>query len=252
MDDRHLARIAVSVPSAGVHQLLADRFRGTPVGAALSRGEPLGGAELDHVVNAVAGEMDRDENFANALRYHVYNVDNSGDLRNFQAGPGARIRQTKRYWNIGNVRVGTGGLVTGAALLVVLLGGGTAAVVLNAQSPVALAAAVGRWEQPASTPMQGFETTPTVLTITESGEFTFSTGLTMQPPPGFPQDRAQPSGIRLDCRGTVTPDGDQFTLRTTAGPCGTFSAKPTADGTIMDVFLQNGSADGSTALRKSG
>jgi hypothetical protein len=44
--------------------------------------------------------------------------------------------------------------------------------------------------------------------------------------------------------------GDHFTLRSTAGQCGTFEAKLSTDGSILDVFLSGGSTDGSTALTK--
>lgn len=251
MDSEELARIAVSVPNQGVHQMLVNRFRGTPVGAVLTSGQALRGPDLTYVVDAVRREIERDRAFANALRHNVHvvtNIDNRGDYRDLRAGRDVRIKNKK--YQIGSIRFGTGGLVSGVAVLVLALGGGTAAVVTNLKDPVALSAAVGRWEQPGSTPMQGFQTQPTVLTVTDAGEFAFSMGITMSAPTGFPEGQSQ--GISLDCKGTVTAEGDQFVLRTTVGACGTFTAKPTTDGTTMDVFVQNGSPDGSIALRKTG
>ncbi len=146
--------------------------------------------------------------------------------------------------------------------LVILLGGGTVAVVRVATdqtNSVTLSAVVGRWERPGDKPLSGFQTNPTVLTISPDGRFTFSAGIQMNfpangRPPGGDTGAGFPdfSSAHFDCNGKIELMEDHFTLRSTAGPCGTVDATLSGDGNTLDIGLANGSKNWSMALTKAG
>lgn len=267
MDNHRLARAAVNLIAAGlarndaraadptvqhIRRLVLHQLPGVlpPEGE-----RPLDAGGHARLAAAVAGEADADPGFADALAQAVQRAGvvmgagastrittNSGSFSGNTVHGDMRVKH--KQFHIGRFQFGTGGLVS-AVVLLLALGGGTAAVVANAGKPVQLDTAVGRWEQPGSSPVSGIETKPTVLTVTSDGQFTFSLGISMTMP-----GAGDTPGVDIQCRGSVTPDGDHFTLRTTAGACGTFTAKPTPDGKIMDVLLSGGSTDGSLALTK--
>jgi hypothetical protein len=205
----------------------------------------------------VAGEVRHDPGFAESLgqaaeRAGVFVqgagasqqiIDNSGDFRDISAGRDVRIKQ--RQFHIGRFQVGTGGLVTGVIGLVILLGGGTVAAVrvaTNQANPMPLSSVVGRWERPGDKPNSGFgfQASPIILTISRDGRFNFSAGTRFN----IPEERLPRGGTgggfpdfssHYECDGTVEPMEDYFALHSTAGPCGTFEAALSADGSILDV-----------------
>lgn len=258
-----------------IYQLIVSRLQRSPAGQGMLswfHQNPAGEQSRRRFAVVVADEVRHDPGFAESLgqaaeRAGVFVqgadasqqiIENSGDFRDISAGRDVRIKQ--RQFHIGRFQVGTGGLVTGVIGLVILLGGGTVAAVVVATdqaNPVALRSVVGRWERPGDKPLPGFQTSPTILTIFPDGRFTFSAGIQMNFPagersPGGGTGAGFPdfSGIRIDCNGTVEPKEGHFTLRPTAGQCGTVEAELSADGSILDVGLSNGSRDGSTAFTK--
>jgi hypothetical protein len=264
MESNELARFAVNLlvkqltggggqQGEFVGQLVAQQLGAQEI--ALARRNPWDAREQARLADVVTAQLRTDQRFADSLERavqavtptHVTHI--SGDGSGNRAGGNMTIKN--RRFHIGNVQFGMGGLVSSIVVLVVLLGGGSAAVYYNTKKSVDVASAVGRWQQAAGTPISGIDTKPTVLTVSGDGRFTFSTGYKMNIPGGgnFPTDLPV-SEVSIDCTGTIEPDGDQFTLRATTGPCGTFSAKPSSDGKVLDVFLQNGSTDGSRALSK--
>jgi hypothetical protein len=263
MDSHRLARTAVNLivssrahgpgdPAADrVCRLVVSKLPGALTAVDANALDARSHARL---TDAVAGEVAADPGFAQSLARALNQAqftDNSGQFNGAHVQGGihnSKFRNTKI--RIGRFQIGTGGLVSGVAALVVL-GGGAAVVLPKVTDQVAVSEAVGRWELSGSTPMAGFQTKPTVLTVTPDGKFTFSLGMSMSAPGDLPAGVNAPS-IDVECGGTVSPDGDHFTLRSTAGACGTFTARPTADGTIMDVLLTDGSADGSLPLTKVG
>jgi hypothetical protein len=246
----------------GVYQLIAHRLSGSATGRRVL--DLLVRNPVDRQNQARAAEMLTDEaagdpRFADSLgraaahagvflqgsNYH----DARGDLRDFTIhGSGNKI--TNKKYRIGSIRFGTGGLVSGIVALVVLAGGGTAAVVAGTKS-VDLSSAVGNWsQQPGGQTIPGWAVGPITLTVGADGTFTFAMRATM----AVPSDAPAPAGfgdLSLDCTGTITADGDHFTLRTTTGQCGTFEAQP-GPSDVLDVFIDNGSANGSIALTRTG
>jgi hypothetical protein len=260
-----------------VYQLIDGRLRGHRAGRqaldTLLRdpGDPSGRAMA---ADLVSREAHTNQRFAHALggaaeragifvqgagasyRVEDNRIDNSGDFRNFQAGGDIRIKQNRKHFHIGRIQFGTGGLISGIAVLVLVLGGGTAAVINATSERVSLSSAVGRWERPGETPAPGFETGPAVLTVDAGGRFTFTMDVRMTSVPGGgPVPSGQVQGLPdldLNCGGTVDTAGDHFTLRSTTGPCGTFDAKLSSDGKVIDLFLSaDGSSNGSLSLRKA-
>jgi hypothetical protein len=255
----------------GIYRLITQQLQGSATGRRLLdllQRNPADARGRTRLVEMVRDEASSDPRFADSLgraaaqagifvqgagASYQQNVDNSsGDFR------GNNITGNVKYkkYHIGNIRFGTGGLAVGIVGLVAVLGGGTAAIVGVTSNSATLTSAVGRWAQPSQQPMTGWTVGPTELTISADGRFTFSMKAKMtipggmQPPPGtMSTDFGQ---FNFDCSGTVTPDGDHFTLRTTSGMCGTFQAKLAPSSNVIDVFISNGSVDGSQALTKAG
>lgn len=250
-----------------IYQLIVSRLQRNPAGQSMLswfHQNPADEQSRRRFATVVADEVRHDPGFAESLGQAVERagvfvqgagasqqiIENSGDFRDISAGRDVRIKQ--RQFHIGRFQVGTGGLVTGVIGLVILLGGGTVAAVgiaTDQANPVALSSVVGRWERPGDKPLSGFgfQTGPMILTISPDGRFEFSAaGMQMN----FPEGERSPVGgagagfpvFPVDCKGTVEPEEDHFTLRSTAGQCGTVEAKLSADGSILDV--------GSTALTK--
>lgn len=245
-----------------VYQLISSRLQRTSAGQRMLgwlHHNPADEQRRARVAEVVANEVRSDPVFAESLghaaeRAGIFvqgtgasyrHIDNSGDYRNISTGRDLQIKSRHSY---SQVKIGTGGLVV---LGLVLLCGSAAVVVAGATNSSNLDSAVGRWEHAGDQPLPGFKTSATVLTVSSDSRFIFSFGIKMTPPgeappSGFPNF----SSIDINCSGTVEPTGDHFTLRTTTGQCGTFEAKLSSDGRIMDVFVSNGSVDGSTALMK--
>lgn len=252
----------------GVYQLISQQLSGSATGRRVLESfarDPGDGQNRARVAEMVADEANGDARFADLLgraaagagifmqgpgavyRHH----DSSGDLRNITVRDSRGVKISNKKYHIGSIRFGTGGLVTGIVALVALAGGGTAFIVTR--DSVELSSAVGSWEQlPGGQSIPGWTVGPISLTISADGRFTFSMRAAMDIPIEIPNTPAAPPGfgdLNLDCTGTITPDGDHFTLRTTSGLCGTFEASPGPDN-VLDVFIDNGSANGSLALTK--
>jgi hypothetical protein len=246
----------------GVYRLIAQRLSGSATGRRvldLLVRNPADRQNREHAAEMLTDEASGDPRFADSLGRAAAHAgvfiqgpgasyrDSRGDFRDISI-TGARNVKFKKF-HIGSIRFGTGGLVTGILALVTLGGGGTAAVVAATGDSTELSAAVGSWtQQPGGTSLPGWTVGPISLTVTADGDFTFSMRATMDVPADVPQSPGF-GDINLDCSGTITPDGDHFTLRTTSGPCGTFEAKP-GPSDVLDVFIDNGSTDGSLALTK--
>lgn len=164
-----------------IYQLLASRLQRSPAGQSMLswfHQSPADQQSQRRLAEALTGEIRDDPRFAESLRQAVGRVgvlvrdantsqqviDNRG--KNV-AGRDVRIKQ--HQFHIGRFQFGTGGLVTGVVGLVVLLGGGTVATVGAQAKPANLGSAVGRWERSGEKPLPGFETNPTVLTISPGG-----------------------------------------------------------------------------------
>jgi hypothetical protein len=255
-----------------VFQLIAGRLHAHPAGRqALDSllGDPGDPGGQEWAADLVAQEAEADPRFAGALdgaarqagivvqgagaRYRVgsdYRFENRDDNRVYYQGirGGRDVKIKHRQFRIGRLQFGTGGLVSGIALLVLALGGGTAAIV--AGETVSLSSAVGRWERPGEKLVDGIETGPAVLTVDDKGAFTFTMDMRVslpggQTPAGFPS-------MNLNCAGTTEAAGDHFTMRSTTGQCGTFDAKLSSDGRVIDLFLAaEGTSSGSLSLTKA-
>jgi hypothetical protein len=251
----------------GVHQLISRRLRSSATGLRVLEAferAPVDPQSRMRVAEMVTDEANSDRHFADSLGRAVANAgvfvqgqgatyqrntyDASGDLRDFNTDGGDVHVGDKK-----TIRIGTGWLAAIVVGLIVLAGGGTAAVVTSIGKSVDLVSAVGNWEQqPGQQLIPGWTVGPLTLAISADGRFTLSMRANIEipddaggsgPPPGF-------GDFSFDCTGTVTPDGDHFTLRTTSGQCGTFEAKPGPDDNVLDVFVDNGSANGSLALSR--
>ncbi|TDQ00523.1 hypothetical protein [Labedaea rhizosphaerae] len=247
-----------------VYRVIAGRLRAHPAGRQALRSLLDNPADLRCKVRAtelVAREAGADRSFAETLDAAARNagivvqgaaaryqrMDNRGDYRDIRAGRDVNFKN--RQYRIGSIRFGTGGLVSGIAVLVVALGGGTAAVVSASGDQVSLSSAVGRWERPGQQ-APSFKVGPAVLTVDDKGAFTFTMNVTISVPgqqvPGF-------SGVSFDCHGTVEPAHDHYTLRSSSGQCGTFDARLSSDGHAIDLFLSSTeSSNGSLTLTKAG
>lgn len=253
-----------------VFQLIVGRLRADPAGRqALDSllGNPADPGGQNWAADLVAQEAEADPRFADALDGAArnagivilgdgarvgsdYRVENRDDNRVYYQGvrAGRDVKIKHRQFRIGSLQFGTGGLVSGIAVLVLVLGGG-ATYIGTAGDKVSLSSAVGRWERQGEQLMEGVETGPAVLTVDDRGGFTFTMDMRVsfpggQAPPGMPS-------MNLDCGGTVEPADDHYTLRSTSGQCGTFDAKLSADGRVIDLFLAaDGSSGGSLSLTK--
>lgn len=245
-----------------VYQLIVSRLRRSREGRqALDQlhRDPADPRARAHAADLVSEQAHADRRFAHQLddtsrqagiTVH-FRIGDDQRIGNVRAGRDVRIKQ--KQFHIGRIQFGMGGLVSGIAVLVVVLGGGTAAVVGATAEEVSLSSAIGRWERPGEAPAPGIETGPAVLDVNADGAFTFAMEVRMSAPagtpaievPGFPN-------LSLNCAGTVEPAGDHYTLRSSAGQCGTFDAKLSSDGRMIDLFLSNESSTGSLSLTKAG
>lgn len=249
-------------------QLIVGRLRAHPAGRqALDSllGNPADAGSQNWAADLVAQEAEGDPRFADALDGAARNAgivihgdgarvgsDYRDDNRVYYQGisGGRDVKIKHRQFRIGSLQFGTGGLVSGIALLVLVLGGGAAYVGGAVGQQVSLSSAVGRWERPGEQLMEGVATGPAVLTVDDKGGFTFTMDMVVsfpggQTPPGMPS-------MNLNCGGTVEPADDHYTLRSTSGQCGTFDAKLSSDGRVIDLFLAtDGSSSGSLSLTKA-
>jgi hypothetical protein len=246
-----------------VYGLISHRLAGSATGRrvldAFER-DPANPQTRARVVEMLSDEADSDGRFAHSLGRAAANAGifvqgpaayyrrSSGDQRNITVTGSQNVKFTNKRFHIGKLQFNMGGLVTGVAVLAAAAGGGAAAVVANHDS-VELSSVVGEWtQQPGGQTIPGWTVGPISLSISAGGRFTFSMRATMSA-----NDIPTSAGfgdLNLDCAGAVTPDGDHFTLRTTSGYCGTFEARPGPDD-ILDVFIENDSANGSLALTKA-
>ena len=138
---------------------------------------------------------------------------------------------------------GVGGLVLG----VVLLGGGGAATYAVIKPEAArVADAVGTWELKAAP--GNVADMPSTLVVGADGSFQ----LTMKAQFRFPDMGGGTPGLpdmTIDCRGSMRPDSDHLALSTTAGPCGSMTAK--VDGQRIDVTLTGNGGPQTISLRKT-
>ncbi|WP_018681322.1 hypothetical protein [Actinokineospora enzanensis] len=246
-----------------VHQLITQRLSPTATGrrllARLAQ-DPTDRANRTRLAEMLTDEADSDPHFGDTLGRFAAQAgilprpthNSSGDIHHLHADHGTiRIRQRK--FHIGHFEFNTGGLIALIAIPLVLAGG-TTAFVAGTMNTADLSSAVGTWtQQPGAQMISGFSIGPMNLTIAADGAFTFSMQAKMNIPNAGTGPSAPPPGFgdfSLDCTGTASADGDHFTFRTTSGFCGTFEAKLAPDGKLLDLFIDNGSVDGSVALRK--
>jgi hypothetical protein len=244
-----------------VYGLISHRLAGSATGRrvldAFER-DPANPQTRARIVEMLSDEAESDGRFAYSLGRAAANAGifvqgpaayyrhSSGDQRNITVTGSQKVKFTSKRFHIGKLQFNTGGLVTGIAVLAAAAGGG--AVAVTNHDSVELSSVVGEWaQQPGGQTIPGWTVGPINLSISADGQFSFSMRATVSA-----NDVPAPAGfgdLNLDCAGAVTPDGDHFTLRTTSGYCGTFEARPGPDD-ILDVFIENDSANGSLALTK--
>lgn len=241
-----------------LYRLIARRLSQTPTGTrvlgALQQ-QPAAPAARQQARDVLLDEAHADARFARELGEAVRgaavtnmaspgatygSISNQG-IGNIavQAGGDAAVagRDLKiRKYHIGSIRFGTGGLVSGVALLVTVLGGGTAAVVAatdGATAPsVMVSQAVGTWQHGGSDIANGgvsMHEDPIVLHIVDNGDFDLNTAIHMIVAGGPPLDQ------QYQCTGRAAATGDHFSFVATSGPCNNFTATLSADGQTLSL-----------------
>jgi hypothetical protein len=252
----------------GLYRLIAQRLQITAAGTQLLDSlvqAPADGERRARVAEIIREEAARDAEFTSSLRQAasqagVFSVGpESSYWQSIESHSGGdQFRNiggnvTNKRFQIGNVHFGFGWLAIGIVATALLITGGVT-VVGAKKDAVNLTSLAGEWGRPGPQPMPGATMGPTSLTVSENGEFSFSTGWSMnfpggnQPPPGTVPDGF--GQVNLDCSGMVTPDGDHFTFRDTTGQCGTFQATFGPNNNVLDLFISDGSKGGSTALTR--
>lgn len=238
-----------------VYRLLAQRLRRTSWGSRALEGleqEPEDPERRQQAVEAVVAEARQDPAFFSQLDRLTHGIfvqgagarysqrvtqvdrrrqyDQSGDQRDIRIS-GSNNRLKMKKYHIGSVQFGTGGLVSGIAVLVIALGGGGAAV-YTAQNPPKpepkVAEAVGKWHKDGSVIGPATED-PYDLNVAGDGKFVLTFGATLSMPGAPKQD------YHFKCTGTVTTAGEQLALRAATGGCADMTAKPVDGGKGLEI-----------------
>ncbi|ANN21274.1 hypothetical protein SD37_40690 [Amycolatopsis orientalis] len=235
-----------------VYRLLSQRLRRTSWGARVLDGlerDPGSPERRQQTVEAVVAEARQDPSFFTQLdrltqgifvqgagaRYssrvsqvdRSRHYDQSGDQRDIRiSGSNNRVKMKK--YHIGSVRFGTGGLVSGIAVLVVALGGGGAAIYGSQKAEPKVAEAVGKWHRDGAKIGPATED-PYDLSVDGDGRFTFTFGAKIDMPPAPKQE------MHVKCAGTVTTAGDHLSLRASSGGCADMTAKPVDGGKALEI-----------------